>query len=100
MEHISVLLNEVIEKMNVKEDGVYVDCTVGGGGHSAEIAKRLKDGKLICIDKDDYALKRAKEKIGVKENVIYVKDDYTNLKDILKEQGIEKADGMLWMNMV
>ncbi len=95
MEHISVLLNEVIEKMNVKEDGVYVDCTVGGGGHSAEIAKRLKDGKLICIDKDDYALKRAKEKIGVKENVIYVKDDYTNLKDILKEQGIEKADGIL-----
>lgn len=95
MEHISVLLNEVIEKMNVKEDGVYVDCTVGGGGHSFEIAKRLKDGKLICIDKDDYALNRAKEKIGEKENIVYIKDDYTNLKDILKEQGIEKVDGIL-----
>ena len=58
------MLNEVIEGLNVKKDGVYVDATVGGAGHSLEIAKRLDGGKLYCIDKDEDALKVARERLS------------------------------------
>jgi 16S rRNA (cytosine1402-N4)-methyltransferase len=60
--HIPVLLNEAIESLNIKPDGIYVDCTLGGGGHSSEILKRLTTGKLISFDQDEYAISVAEKK--------------------------------------
>ena len=60
--HYSVLLNEAVEGLDIKEDGIYVDCTLGGAGHSLEILKRLKNGKLYAFDQDNVALENAKEK--------------------------------------
>ena len=61
--HYSVMLNECIEALNIKPDGIYVDCTLGGGGHSEEIVKRLTTGRLIAIDQDEDALSAAKERL-------------------------------------
>ena len=62
--HVSVLLNECIENLNIKPDGVYVDCTMGGAGHSREIAKRLSDkGRLVCFDQDINAINVAKDRL-------------------------------------
>lgn len=94
--HISVLLNETIEGLAIKEDGIYVDCTLGGAGHSSEILKRLsKKGKLIGIDQDTNALKAAKEKLKDYDNVIYVHNNFYNIDSILSELNIEKVDGIL-----
>ena len=94
--HISVLLNECIDALNIKEDGIYVDCTLGGAGHSLEILKRLsKEGKLIGIDQDEDALKAAKEKLKEFSNVIYVHDNFYNIEAILQKLKIEKVDGIL-----
>ena len=60
--HFSVMLGECIEALNIKPDGTYVDCTLGGGGHSEQIAKRLSGGRLICIDRDDDAIEAAKQR--------------------------------------
>ncbi|WMJ81361.1 16S rRNA (cytosine(1402)-N(4))-methyltransferase RsmH [Clostridium sp. MB40-C1] len=94
--HIPVLLNEVIESLDIKEEGIYVDCTLGGAGHSSEIIKRLSSkGRLIGIDQDTNALKAAKEKLKSYENVTYVHDNFYNIDNILKELEIEKVDGIL-----
>ncbi|MGY0375182.1 16S rRNA (cytosine(1402)-N(4))-methyltransferase RsmH [Clostridium sp. JNZ J1-5] len=94
--HIPVLLDEVIESLNIKEDGIYVDCTLGGAGHSSEIIKRLsKNGRLIGIDQDTNALKAAKEKLADYDNVTYVHDNFYNIDDILRELNISKVDGIL-----
>jgi 16S rRNA (cytosine1402-N4)-methyltransferase len=94
--HISVLLNEVIEGLNIKENGIYVDCTLGGAGHSGEIIKRLNsDGRLIGIDQDKDALKAAGEKLKEYENTIYVHNNFTNVEEILNELNIEGVDGIL-----
>lgn len=94
--HISVLLNEVIESLNIKEDGIYVDCTLGGAGHSSEILKRLSNkGRLIGIDQDTNALEAAKEKLKNYQNVTYVHDNFYNIDSILKELKIDKVDGIL-----
>jgi S-adenosyl-methyltransferase MraW len=94
--HVSVLLNECIEALNIKEDGIYVDCTLGGGGHSYEIAKRLSNnGRLIGIDQDTSALSAAKEKLKEFNNVTYVHNNFYNIDSILKELNIDKVDGIL-----
>lgn len=94
--HISVLLNEVIESLNIKEDGIYVDCTLGGAGHSSEILKYLSNkGRLIGIDQDTNALEAAKEKLKNYQNVTYVHDNFYNIDSILKELKIDKVDGIL-----
>lgn len=94
--HISVLLNEVIESLNIKEDGIYVDCTLGGAGHSSEILKRLSNkGRLVGIDQDTNALEAAKEKLKNYQNVTYVHDNFYNIDSILKELKIDKVDGIL-----
>ena len=94
--HTPVLLNECIENLNIKPDGIYVDGTLGGAGHSLEIVKKLsKNGKLIGIDRDEDALKTAKQKLNEFTNVEYVKDNHDNIKNILKNLGIEKVDGIL-----
>ena len=94
--HKPVMLNECIEGLNIKPDGIYVDGTLGGAGHSKEIAKRLsKDGLLIGIDRDDDALKAAKENLKEFQNVKFVKDNHDNIKQILEDLEIEKVDGIL-----
>lgn len=95
-EHISVLLNEVLEELNIKEDGIYVDGTLGGAGHSLEIVKKLTTGKLIGIDQDENALEKAGQVLEeYKDKVILVKNNYENIDKVLEELGIESIDGML-----
>ena len=94
--HKPVLLKECINGLNIKKDGIYVDGTIGGAGHSKEILKQLnKDGKLIGIDRDEEAIKAAKENLKEYNNVIYVHDNHDNLKNILEQLEIEKVDGIL-----
>jgi len=94
--HVPVLLNECIEALNIKEDGIYVDCTLGGAGHSSEIIKKLSPkGKLIGIDQDRNAIDAAKEKLKDYNNVIYVHDNFINIENILMNLEIPKVDGLL-----
>ena len=76
--HTPVLLNECLDSLNIKSNGIYVDGTFGGGGHSSEILKRLTTGKLIGIDKDQVAISNAKEKFSKNENLILVHNDFKN----------------------
>ena len=94
--HISVLLNECIDNLNIRPDGIYVDGTMGGGGHSLEIAKRLTTGRLICIDQDPNAHEAAGKRLAeYKDRITFVRDNFGNIKSILASLGIEKMDGML-----
>ena len=95
--HKSVLLDECIEALDIKPDGVYVDGTAGGGGHSFEIAKRLGEkGRLIAIDQDADAIKAASERLACYgEKVTVVRDNFSNLADVCRRLGIEKIDGLL-----
>lgn len=94
--HVSVLLEECMQGLNIKEDGIYVDCTMGGAGHSSEILKYLsKKGRLIGIDQDNDALKASKERLKDYENVTYVHNNFYNIYDILESLNIEKVDGIL-----
>lgn len=95
--HNSVLLKETIENLKIKSGGIYVDGTLGGGGHSYEIAARLgENGKLIGIDQDGAAIEAARERLSsFMDKVTIVRNNYCNIKGILKELGIEKADGIL-----
>ncbi len=94
--HKSVLLYECIEGLNIKENGIYVDGTLGGAGHSSEIIKKLsKTGRLIGIDRDTDALKAAKEKLKDFENVTYYHGNHDDIKEILTNLKIDKVDGIL-----
>lgn len=93
--HIPVLFEESIESLNIKPDGIYVDCTSGGGGHSTAIAKRLDSGRLIAIDRDPQAIATLKERLAPFECVTLVHDNFFNIKSILASLGIEKVDGIL-----
>lgn len=94
--HEPVLLNECIEALNIKPDGIYVDGTLGGAGHSLEIVKKIsKEGLLIGIDRDTEALKAAKEKLKNYTNVKYVHDNHDNIKQILEELQVNGVDGIL-----
>ena len=93
--HKSVLLNEVIESLNIKADGYYVDGTLGGGGHALEVVKRLESGKLIGIDRDSDAIKAATQRLNdYINNVIIIRDNYVNIENILKKENIDKVDGI------
>ena len=95
--HLPVLLNECIEGLNIKPDGIYVDGTLGRAGHSREIAKRLKGGRLICIDRDQAALDAAPARLeGLMDRVTLVHGNFGDLAEILDGLGIEKVDGMLF----
>lgn len=94
--HIPVLLDECIEGLNIKSGGTYVDCTLGGAGHSSAIVAKLTSGKLVAIDKDSSALKFSQEKLKkYDKKVIFVKSDFKNLKNILKDNEIVAVDGIL-----
>ena len=94
--HVSVLLNECLDALNIKDDGIYVDCTLGGAGHSSHILQRLsKEGLLVGIDQDTDALKAAGERLKEYENKKLVHNNFHNIDSILEELDIPKVDGIL-----
>nr|WP_296074034.1 16S rRNA (cytosine(1402)-N(4))-methyltransferase RsmH [uncultured Ruminococcus sp.] len=93
--HISVLLNECIEGLNIKPNGIYVDGTAGGGGHSAEILKKLDCGKLISIDRDPDAITTISERFKNEPNSIIVNGCFGDMKKLLNDRGIYQVDGVL-----
>lgn len=94
--HISVLLKECIENLNIKPDGIYVDGTMGGGGHSLAICQKLTTGKLIAIDQDLQAHEAAKQTLKQHlQKVTFIHDNFVNIKSILQQLGIDKVDGIL-----
>ncbi len=94
--HISVLLNECLDALDIKDNGIYVDCTLGGAGHSSHILERLSnEGLLIGIDQDRDALKAAKERLKRFENVKYVHSNFYDIDNILQNLDIPKVDGIL-----
>ena len=94
--HVSVLLEESIQGLDIKEDGIYADGTLGGGGHSYEIAKRLTTGRLIGIDQDEDAIAAATKRLEeFKDRVTIVRDNYMNMRSVLDDLGIDKVDGIL-----
>lgn len=94
--HISVLLNETIEGLNIKPDGIYADGTLGGAGHSYQIASKLNGlGRLIGFDQDEDAIKASTERLKEFKNVTIVRSNYRNMKEELNNRGIEKVDGIL-----
>ena len=95
-EHKSVLLYETVDSLNIKPDGIYVDGTLGGGGHAFEVASRLgENGRLIGIDQDADAIKAATERLEpFKEKVTIVRSNYRNIREVLTGLGIQKVDGI------
>ena len=92
--HKSVLLEECIEALNIKPDGIYVDGTAGGAGHSSEIAKRLKNGRLIALDQDPDAIKVATERLKP-YNATVIQSNFSDMDKVLKDLNINKVDGIL-----
>ena len=94
--HKSVLLNETIENLNIKEDGIYADLTLGKGGHSKEILKKLSPkGLLIGLDQDKDAIKAARENLKDFSNVLYFNENFENIENVLDEAGFNRIDGAL-----
>ena len=95
-EHIPVMLEEVLAGLCIKEDGIYVDATVGGAGHSFEIAGRLGKGQLICLDRDSEAIAAATKRLSVyKDRCRIIKSNYENIESVLTGEGIKKVSGIL-----
>lgn len=95
--HISVLLDECIENLNIKPDGIYLDGTLGLGGHSYQIASRLDAGRLICIDRDETAIERSSRRLApFAERITYVHGNFSDAAEILDRLGIDSVDGMLF----
>ena len=94
--HVSVLLDECIEGLNIRPDGIYVDGTLGGAGHSSQIAKRLTTGRLIGIDRDPVALKAASERLApYSDRVTLVHSNFCEVASVLRDLGISGVDGIL-----
>ena len=97
MLHKSVLLKESIDNLNIKADGIYVDATLGYAGHASEILKRIPNGYLYGIDQDDYAIKCSDEKLSsIGSNYKIIKDNFVNMKSILKKYNVDRVDGILF----
>ncbi len=94
--HYSVMLNETIENMNIKPDGIYVDGTLGGGGHAFHVCKRLENGHFYGIDQDDAAIAAASERLAAYGDLVTViRNNYCNAKAALRELGVDKVDGIV-----
>ena len=93
--HVSVLLDKSIELLDVNPDGIYVDGTLGGGGHSELILKNLKGGRLIGIDRDTEALKAASKRLSGYPGFSYAHDNYVNVDHVLDGLGIDEIDGAI-----
>jgi len=97
MKHKSVLLNESIENLNIKEDGIYVDCTLGYAGHSSQILKRITRGCLFAFDQDGEAIEYSKKILGqINDNYEIINSNFVNIKEELNKRGITKVDGILF----
>ena len=95
--HKSVLLNEVIANMNIKEDGIYVDATLGFGGHSSSILKEIKKGFLFAFDQDEEAISSSYERLSKSyDNFLIIKDNFVNMRKRLMEQNVSCVDGILF----
>lgn len=95
--HISVLLKESIDSLQIREDGVYVDCTLGYAGHSSEILKRIKRGHLFAFDQDQEAINASCKKLSaISDHFTIIKSNFVNLKEKLEEQNITEVDGILF----
>lgn len=93
--HIPVLFNETIDALNIRPDGIYVDCTAGGGGHSAAVLERLTTGRLIAIDQDPDAIKTLTERFSGNDKVTIVHDNFVNIESVIKNLGIVGVDGVM-----
>ena len=94
--HKSVLLNETIEGLNIKQNGIYVDGTIGLAGHSSEILKRIPDGFLYGFDQDDFAVGESNLRLSeISDNFKIIRDNFSNMKAVLNDLGIDKVDGIL-----
>ena len=97
MKHISVLLNEAVEALNLRKDGLYVDCTLGGGGHSSLILSKIPNGHLFAFDQDAYAIDVAREKLSlVADNFTIINSNFSNIKEVLNQRGVSGVDGILY----
>ena len=96
MKHKSVLLKESIDFLNIKEDGIYVDATLGFGGHSLEILKRISKGFLFAFDQDSEAILYSKERLKGYTNLKIIKSNFANMKECLAKEGVSKVDGILF----
>lgn len=95
--HKTVLLHEAVEKLNIKPNGIYVDATTGGAGHSSLILGELNEGHLYCFDQDDYALQRAKERLSkISDKFTLIKANFVDIKKELNKLGINKIDGIIY----
>ncbi len=93
--HITVMLNESVDALDIKKDGIYIDGTAGGGGHSELIAKKLGSGRLIAIDIDREAVAAATQRLAPYDNVLVLEGSYSDVSQIAKENGIDEIDGFL-----
>lgn len=93
--HISVMLKETVDGLDIKPNGIYVDGTAGGGGHSFEIASRMNGGRLICLDRDPDAIKAASERLSGFDFVTVVQSEFSKVADVLDNLSIDKIDGIL-----
>ena len=97
MKHVTVLLEEGVNGLNIKEDGIYVDATLGGGGHSSYILSKLTTGHLYSFDQDDFAINKAKDRLSaIGDNFTIIKSNFVNLKAELNKLGVEKIDGIIY----
>lgn len=97
MKHYSVLLNECIDNLKIKEDGIYVDATLGYAGHSKEILKKLTSGKLYCFDNDEIAIEQSKKELSkISNNFKIYHSNFSNMKEKLLSDGVTKVDGILF----
>ena len=97
MYHKSVLLQECLEYLNIKENGIYVDATLGYAGHASEILKKIPDGYLYGFDQDDYAIKKSEEKLqSISNNYTIIRSNFSNMKMELKKLGVSGVDGILF----
>ena len=95
-EHVSVLLNEAIDALNIKKDGIYVDLTLGRGGHSSKILEKLTTGKLYCFDQDKEAIEQSRQRLEkISSTFEIIKSNFRNFKEELEKRGISKVDGIL-----
>ena len=94
--HTPIMLKEVMDGLKINPDGIYVDCTIGGAGHSFEIAKKLRKGKLYGFDRDEEAIEASRKRLQkFEDNVVLTKMNYKDAPNFLRENGIEKVDGVL-----
>lgn len=95
--HVTVMLDEAVKGLNIKEDGIYVDCTLGGGGHSSKILSQLTTGHLYAFDQDENAIKAANERLSkISNNYTIIYSNFVNLEQKLRELGVNKVDGILF----